>query len=228
MYMNDNLKYYLIYSVLYGIILLAGEAIYRYLHVNPARSRNFSHLAAGLVSLPYPWLFSSHWWVLLIAVQSSLVLFLTRHYGLIRSHHQSAGKGVGSFLFFVSVYICFLATGLTGYDYLYVIPILVLTISDVSASIIGQKYGRNPMQLLKIFGAVNKTRAGSLAFFMSSFIVVFAAYSYFLESDLIRIILLSLFTSTVATLSEAISPNGYDNFLVPVSILIILRLDAFI
>jgi len=88
--MNYNLKYYILYAVLYGLILLIGEGLYRILKLKPEWSRNFSHLAVGIISLPYPWLFSSHWWVLLLAIQSSLILYLTRASGLIPSHHKSA------------------------------------------------------------------------------------------------------------------------------------------
>lgn len=228
MQMSANFKYYLLYSALYGLILLVGEGMYRYLHIKPERSRNFSHLAAGLVSLPYPWLFSSHWWVLLIAVQSSLVLYITRQQGFIPSHHQSAGKGAGSILFFASLYISFMASDFSGDQSFFVIPILVLTISDVSASFFGQRYGRRPFPWLVRFGMVNKTRTGSLAFFLSAMPIVFVAYCCFLHAGLFHATIISLVISLAASVSEALSPNKIDNITIPSIILIIIWLTSYI
>jgi phytol kinase len=147
------------YAVLYGIILLIGEGLYRILNLKPEWPRNFSHLAVGIVSLPYPWLFSSHWWVLLIAIQSSAILYVTRRYGLIPSHHQSAGKSMGSYLFYISIYLCFIVSSYLDRPHFFVFPILVLSISDVAASIIGRYFGRNPRGSLKRLFAKDKTLA---------------------------------------------------------------------
>jgi dolichol kinase len=226
--MNDQLKYYLAYTIIYGIILLMGEGLYRYLHVNPARSRNFSHLAAGLISLPYPWLFSVHGWVLLLTVQSSLVLLLTRKIGFIPSHHKAAGKGLGSYLFFASLYICYLAALRTGLKEFFVLPILILTISDVTASYFGQKYGEKPFLFFGGLNPANKTSAGSLAFLITTYIIVIFAYTLYLERTLFRIILMSFMIALPATLVELFSRRGSDNFFIPITVLIILWLEYVI
>lgn len=226
--MNDNVKYYIIYTILYGIILLIGEGLYRYLKVNPAWTRNFSHLTAGLVSLPYPWVFTSHWWVLLIAVQSSFILFGTRRYGFIPSHHRIAGNGVGSFLFFASIYLCFLVSFYTGQKFLFIVPILVLSISDVTASIVGRKLGKKPLNIMKRFVIANKTYAGSIAFFLSAMVVVFLLLYIYLDDDLFHASMMALVVSLAASITEAISPRGYDNFSVPLTTLIIMWLGYVI
>ena len=226
--MNDNVKYYFSYAILYGIILLIGEGLHRYLRWNPARSRNFSHLLAGLASLPYPWLFTSHWWVLLLAVQSSVVLYVTRYYGFIPSHHKTAGRSLGSFLFFASIYICYTASSYTGNISLFVIPIFVLSISDVTASYVGQRFGKKPTSLIRRFGVTNKTYAGSVAFFISSMVIVFAVFQYYLGERFFHSILMALAISVATTFSEAISPNGFDNLTVPLTTLIIIWLSVFV
>lgn len=235
--MNDNVKYYLFYTILYGIILLIGEGLHRYLRLNPARSRNFSHLLAGLASLPYPWLFTSHWWVLLLAVQSSVVLYVTRYYGFIPSHHKTAGRSLGSFLFFASIYICYTASTHAGNISLFVVPILVLSISDVTASYVGQRFGKKPLSrrrttsikrstsIMRRFGAANKTYAGSLAFFISSMAIVFAVFQYYLGDSIYHSMMMALVISLATTFSEAISSNGFDNLTIPLTTLIIIWLS---
>lgn len=225
--MNDNLKYYLLYTLAYGLVLLTGEIMYRSLRTGPALSRNFSHLAAGLISLPYPWLFTSHWWVLMLAVQSSLVLLATRSRGLLPSHHKVAEKSLGSYLFFASIYICFMASYISGRKELFVIPFLVLSFSDVLAAVVGRSRGRFPLQQMKWPGSSKKTVAGSSAFFISALAILFTSL-YFLGSTPARSFLMALAISIPATASEALSPYGTDNFSIPLTILLFMQLGLFL
>ncbi len=226
--MNYNFKYYVIYAVLYGVILLAGEGMYRILKLKPEWSRNFSHLAAGIISLPYPWLFSSHWWVLALAIQSSLILYLSRARGLIPSHYKSAEESMGSYLFFASIYLCFLAFSYLGRPHYFVFPILILSVSDVSASIIGRYFGRKPSGFFKKLYAEGKTFAGTLAFFFSAFIVLTLAFYSYMQSGIIYAIGLAFLISLPTAITEAKSSKGYDNLFVPVIMLIIMYIiDRF-
>lgn len=220
--MNQNFKYYILYAVLYGLVLLIGEGLYRILRLKPEWSRHFSHLAAGLLTLPYPWLFSSHWWVLLLAIQSSLILFITRTRGLIPSHHKTAGRSLGSYLFFVSVYLCYLVSYYLHRPHYFVFPILILSLSDVAAAIVGRHMGRKPAKFLKQLFAEGKTFAGSLAFFFSTFAIVTAAYYYYMQSELIHAMGLAFFISLATTITEAKSSRGSDNFFIPAITLIIM------
>ncbi len=220
--MNYNFKYYILYAVLYGLILLIGEGLYRILKLKPEWSRNFSHLAVGIISLPYPWLFSSHWWVLLIAIQSSLILYITRARGFIPSHHMSAGKSMGSYLFFASLYLCFVVFSYLDKPQYFVFPILVLSVSDVSASIIGRYYGKKPTSSLKQFYAEGKTFAGTLAFFFSALAVLTLAFYYYMQTDMIHAIGLAFLISLATAITEAKSSKGYDNFFIPAIMLIIM------
>lgn len=220
--MNNNIKYYILYAVLYGLILLIGEGLYRILKMKPEWSRNFSHLAVGIVSLPYPWLFSSHWWVLLLAIQSSLILYITKARGLIPSHHITAGKSLGSYLFFVSIYLCFMASFYLHKPHYFVFPIGVLSVSDVSAAIIGRRFGRKPPGFLKQLYAQGKTFAGTLAFFITALALVTFAYYYYMQTDMIFAIGLAFIISLATAITEAKSSKGSDNFFVPSIMLIFM------
>jgi len=221
--MNGNLKYYLIYTLTYGLILLMGEFMYRSLRTGPALSRNFSHLAAGLISLPYPWLFTSHWWVLLLAVQSSLVLLGTHFLGLLPSHHKVTRRSLGSYLFFAALYLCFLSAYLTGQKELFVIPLLVLSFSDVAASVVGRSPGGHPFFKKTWPGKARKTMAGSSAFFVGTALILFLSLKY-LGINSGKALLVAVAISVPATLSEAFSQRGTDNFFIPLTILLFMQL----
>ncbi len=222
--MNRNFKYYLIYALLYGIILLLGEGLYRYFNVREARTRNISHLSAGLVSLPYPWVFTSHWWVLLLAVQSSAVLLITRWAGWFPSHHRSAGKSWGSPLFFGSLYLCFLVYRLLDEVTLFLLPLLILTISDVAASVFGGMVGDGAGNQWLRRWSNGKTLVGSLAFFISSWLIAYLVIHLLLHEAAGPAIGKSMAMAMATTLSEAAFAKGFDNFSIPITSLIIIGL----
>jgi len=226
--MNTNIKFYLIYTLAYGIILLLGEGIYRLLKGGPAWSRSFAHLSAGVITLPFPWLFASHWWVLILSLQSCLVLWLTSRLKILPSHHRIAVKSVGSYLFFVSVYLCFLASLSTGRKELFVVPLLLLSFSDVAAAQVGRRVGKRTVPGGRSWHGNTKTLAGSTAFFMTALPVLFFSFFHYLNWNLTAIVLMTLLTASLSTTMEAYSPFGTDNFSVPFIVLIIMHLSLFL
>jgi dolichol kinase len=224
---SDHFKYYLFYTIAYGIILLLGEAIFRLVKGGYLVSRNFSHLAAGVITLPFPWLFTSHWWVLLLVIQSSLVLYATRVLRILPSHHRIAGKSLGSYLFFASVYLCFMASFFTGREELFVIPLLVLTFSDVAAALVGRTVGKRVLPDGKPARGGHKTYAGSIAFFITALVILFPSLHYFMPWNFAILISVSLFISLFTTVTEAFSPYGTDNFFIPLIILIFMQIIYF-
>jgi len=223
--MNENFKYYLLYAIAYGIVLLLGEAIYRHLKEGPSLSRSFSHLAAGVISLPFPWLFTSHWWVLILALQSSMVLYTTRRLELLASHHRIAGKSAGSYLFFASIYLCFVASFVTERKELFVVPMLVLSFSDVAAAQVGRSFGKRTIQKRKSAGGTSKTYAGSTAFFITALVVLFLSFYYYMQWNLASTISMTLLLAILSTTIEAYSPYGTDNFSVPFTVLIVMQIS---
>jgi dolichol kinase len=134
-----------------------------------------------------------------------------------------AGSSLGSFLFFAPIYLCFLAFALTGQMELFVIPILVLSISDVAAAVVGRSPGRHPLPQMKWPGKEGKTLGGSVAFFLSALLILFFSYQY-LGWPTARSLLMALAISLPTTLSEAFSPSGIDNFFITLTVLTFMQL----
>ena len=226
--MNANFKYYLLYAIAYGVVLLLGEAIYKGFKRGPSWSRSFAHLSAGLITLPFPWLFTSHWWILALALQSSLVLWVTNKMKLLPSHHQIAGRSAGSYLFFASAYLCFVASSYTGRKELFVVPMLVLSLSDVAAALIGRHMGGRSIHKRKNASGNGKTLAGSAAFFFTALIVLFISYYYYIGWSFAPSISMTLLLALLTTTIEAYSPYGTDNFSIPFTMLIIMHIGFLI
>ena len=92
---------------------------------------------------------------------------------------------------------------------------------DGLADIIGRKYGGE-----KKFGigGSQKTLIGSIGMFTGSFLTSIILTAIFLieraEFNLTILILPILIISIVATIVEALSPKGYDNWLIFISVII--------
>jgi len=226
--MNENIKYYLLYAVAYGIILLLGEVIFRFLKGGSLWSRSFAHLTVGIISLPFPWLFTSHWWDLILSLQSSLVLWTSHRLRLLPSHHRIAGMSAGSYLFFASIYTCFIASSFTGRKELFVVPMLVMTFSDVAAALVGRRYGRRTIQRRLSANTPYKTYEGSMAFFITAMVVAFLSIYCYMQWDLGSSIPMALTVALLTTPVEAFSPFGTDNFFVPFTVLIIMQVSFII
>ena len=222
--MNQNLIYYLVYAILYGIILLMGEGMYRYFHFHEAQTRNFSHLSAGMVSIAYPWVFSSHWWVMLLAIQSSAVLLVTRSAGWFPSHHKSAGRSWGSPLFFMSLYMCYLAYALTGEKVYFLLPVLILTLSDMLASFTGRNIGKTPPPPWNKWLAGGKTLQGSAAFLGSALGIAWIVLYMTGVWNLMAVLIAGTGIALATTFAEGSASRGFDNFFIPATTLTVLFL----
>jgi dolichol kinase len=97
------------------------------------------------------------------------------------------------------------------------LPILILTICDPIAALVGKKF---PFGKYKI-GNDYKTLMGSMAFFVSCFVILFVSFYRFDNSkSIVEIIILSLIISITTTFTEALSKNGIDNLTIPFSVLL--------
>ena len=108
----------------------------------------------------------------------------------------------------------FMGAGVTTYlfnEKAAVIALLVMSLSDSAAAMIGIKYGNT-----RLF---NKSLEGSLAFFITTYVIIF---SFSTAS-----ILLTLITTIIATAIELFSTRKLnDNILIPVATAFILTLGG--
>ena len=161
---------------------------------------------------------------LALAIQSCLVLLVTRRLKLLPSHHLIAGRSAGSYLFFASVYLCFLVSSHTGLTELFVVPMLVLSFSDVAAALVGRRFGKRTIQKRNPTTNPSKTLAGSAAFFLTALIVLFISYYYYIGWGFAGSISMTILLALITTSIEAYSPHGSDNFSIPFTVLIIMHI----
>jgi phytol kinase len=172
--------------------------------------RKLAHLGAGMLGLSCPALFSSHWPVLILACFFTGLLVLTRRLGWLMSLHRPVQRSNAAILFPWAVYAIFLLA--QGDWLLFAVPVLVLTVGDTAAALIGGRFGRTRYPL------PGNTRSveGSAAFVAVAFVCVFALL-YWSGVPQREGVLVSLCVAMVAGVVEAVSPPGTDNVIVPLA-----------
>lgn len=207
-----------------SILLIFNELIYRWLGMKGEFTRKFAHFTTTLATVPFPYIFPSHWYVLVLALIFGAFLFVTWRSRQLGSIHSIERKSWGSYLLPLSIYLTFLISDLTGNKFIYILPILILAVCDPLAAILGMSIKKMNGQI-SIFGnPILKTRVGSGVFFILSFVIsLIALYFHRAVFDL-KTFWLALAVAIAGTLAELISWRGADNLTIPLSVVLVLLL----
>jgi len=224
MIMGNQIALMFIFLVAIFLLLVFNELVYRRLVLKGEFTRKFAHLTATLATLTFPYLFTSHWYVLVMAAFFFVLLFISRNGTQLKSIHDIARKSLGSYMLPVSIYLTFLISDLTDNKFIFILPILILAISDPMAGILGLNI-KNYNHKIQLFGYKSqKTWLGSGSFFVTSFIIsIIAIYFNRMVFDW-KMFVLALSIGLVSTLVEFFSWRGLDNLFIPMSVLLMLVL----
>jgi phytol kinase len=211
--------------------LMGGLRVYQVRFApHPEWVRKLLHVGMGLLALSFPWLFAETWPALALAALSIAVLVLLRFL-------ESRAKGLGGVIaavgrdslgevyFPAAVALVFVLSRLGNHDrperaaLLYVIPILLLTLADAGAALIGVFYGR--LRFATVDG--QKSAEGSLAFFIVAFFCVHVPLLLRTETGRAETLLIALLLALLATMFEAVAWWGLDNLVLPLASLLLLK-----
>ena len=182
--------------------------------------RKLVHIGTGLYALTLPWLFPDRWPVLLLLGLTILVMLILRlprfRQGIGASLHSVERTSYGDLLLALAVATVFL---LADTPVLYVLPLAILTLSDAAAALTGSTYGR------RFFTVEDgeKSVEGSVAFFMTSFILSMICLLVLSDTPRVNVIYLGAIVAAFGTLVEADSWRGFDNFFLPAGLMIFLQ-----
>lgn len=176
--------------------------------------RKLLHIALGLIALSFPFLFNSALDVALLMIASLSVLLFLYYIPILRRTLGESIFGVqrswiGGASFALGIAVLFWAA--KGNYVLYAGPIMVLTVGDAFAAIIGTKYGTKHYT---IFGG-NKSLEGSAAFFIMAFVGVMILVSLYTDHSLIATVYISIIVGIFSTVAELVSGRNFDNLTVP-------------
>ncbi len=213
-----------VYLLGIAILLIFNELNYRRLHVKGEITRKFAHFTATLATIPFPYIFSSHWYVMILAAIFFAVLFITQYSKQLRSIHDIERKSVGSYLLPFSIYITFLISTQMHNKFLYILPMLILAVCDPMAAILGMSTKKNNGKI-KLFGIkTEKTVIGSCAFLITGFVLSLIALYFHRAVFDSKTFWLASVVAITGTLAEIVGWRGSDNLTIPLSVVLILIL----
>ncbi len=172
--------------------------------------RKIQHLLCGFLTACFPWIFSSPKEVAELGVALALILLICKKARLLSSLHEVSRKTSGEFYFILATtMLAFLSWNQPIAFYL--IPILILTLSDALAALIGTAYKK---AIYSIRGH-SKSFEGSTVFFICTFLTVHLPLLFLSDFEPIQSVLIAIHIAIVTTFVEAVSGNGIDNLFVP-------------
>jgi phytol kinase len=216
--MQSQLLWLIIFLLLIGLLIIIAEILHRKFKLKPELSRKFLHVSGGMLCLLFPFIFTSHWWILVLAAVAFIILFITYYKKQLPSVHQTKRFSVGSILFPIPVYLCFLVAEKTGNNIFFYLPVSLLAISDTAAEIGGNLWGHHSRQ----FFNGQKTMAGLLSFFITALAVCFICINSTADLSNTELIKLTVLISVCTAIAETITLYGWDNLSVPVTAILIL------
>ena len=223
--MIRQLLYTLLFIVVFLFLIFICEILYRKFKLKAETTRKLAHIAAALFSLVFLYTFQSYAYVVILGVIFFLLLFIGKRYQFFISIESVQRKTSGSFLLPLSICSLFVISKISENQLFFVLPILVLSLSDPLASIAGTTFKGRTKNIYIFRQKLDKTYLGSIVFAVSTMsISVVVLYLYNFSG--FPLIGLSVIITLTATVVEMLSYNGYDNLTVPHVILLLLYLTS--
>lgn len=206
-----------------GLLMGAVRVAQSRLRLGPELSRKLVHVGMGLVALGFPWIFDRAWPVVTMAAVSAAGLLAVKIVKPLRATIGSVLLGVqrdslGEIYFPIAV--ATLYTLSLGRWELYFIPMLILTLADALAALIGVRYGT--LNYTTLDG--QKSAEGSFAFFTAAMLSTLVPLLLGTQTGRAETLLISLILGLLAMLIEAVAWRGLDNLLIPLGAFAFLRL----
>ncbi len=203
-----------------GLPLIRGLA--RRVGASPEVARKSIHVAMGLSCAAFPWVFDRALPVWTLAAFATIPLGLIRILPALKTGVGSALHGIdrpsyGEILFAPAVATVFALAD--GDLYLYLIPILILTIADAAGALVGTHWGRRRYGSGEGF----KTVEGSIIFWFTAVLCGFLPLMLGGRVDTMHALWIGLILGILAMMAEGISDRGFDNLVIPVGSFFVLE-----
>src|ERR1700738_277645 len=203
-------------TALFAVFSIIGSRL------EPEVLRKSLHITMGLTTLSFPWLFESAWSVVFVAAAcATAFVALHAHLPLLRrlAHALERIKraSVGEFCFVAAIAIVFVLAA--DDPLLYCIPILLLTLADAAAALVGTAYGGHHYASIGDY----KTVEGSAAFFVVAFACIAGPLAWFTPASSTEAIAVGALVAMAVTVLEGAFGGGFDNLLVPLGAFAAIR-----
>ena len=209
--------------VVLTLLLLALRWCQRRVALTPEASRKLFHIGGGLTTLSFPWLFQVWWPPLALLPLTVGTLLALKYLGGLRGGlglvlYGIERESLGEVYMPLSITLVWLLSG--GRPALYCAPVLVLTLADPAAALVGTRFGR----LRYPVAGGTKSLEGSVAFGITAYLAVQAPLLLLTALHPAVVMLSALLVAALAMLAEAVAGRGLDNLIIPLLCFGLLRL----
>ena len=194
----------------FSLVIILVEVWARLSKPNPEITRKTIHLSGGLGCLFFPFFIESPIWVFILACLFSAFFFISGKTGTLKSLNSVSRKSRGSEYYPIAVFLVFYIC--QDKLWLYFTSILILSVSDAAAALIGSSYGKIHY---KVGREDVKSLEGSFFFWILTFMTIQILLLLMTDIPRANCILCALLISFLLTGIEAVSIKGTDNIFVP-------------
>jgi dolichol kinase len=197
-------------------IMAAVKALGRF-GIGSETQRKLIHVATGLFAIALPFVFHQRWPVAVLLGLALVVMVLLRSPARAMAGLGSALHGVkreSHGEIYLVLAVGFLAFRVEQGLVFYVLPLLVLTLADAAAALVGVSYGRRKLQVEE--GA--KSVEGVVAFFTTTWLIAMILLLLMTDAPRPSVVLLSLMVAAFGAIVEVNSWKGLDNLFIPVGL----------
>ena len=215
---NEWFIFFLTFGSL-GVFIGIAELLRHKFYGSPEITRKLVHILTGILIFFAPNVFSSGIPAILLAVAFSIINFLAIQVGLLKGIHGTHRHSYGTVYYPLS----FLILVLMFWDsapYIISISILVLAFGDAAAAIVGEN-----LRSAHVFYLTSdkKSFEGSATMFATTFLMVYGGIYFLNIQPEYNPVIIAVVTSIFATVFEAISSKGFDNYTIPLSTALMLH-----
>lgn len=209
-------------ALLVAVMWIVRQVARRY-ELSAEVQRKAVHVATGLYAMSLPWLLPEAWLVYSLLALAVIVMCVLRLPSVATGGVGAALHGVeraswGDLMLVAAVGTLYFFSGQGTVPVLYILPLAVLTLADAAAALAGSSYGR----LRYTVEEGQKSLEGSTIFFLITWILAMVGLLLLSDVPRVNVVLLSLMAAAFATVVEADSWRGFDNYFVPVGVLFLL------
>lgn len=202
-------------AVIIGMLSLMGAVRYfgRRAGLGPELQRKLVHVATGTAALAFPLLFTNALPVFILIGASIVVMLALRSgrlIGLGGVLHDVKRESYGEIYLALAIAFTFFRSA--GAPVLYVLPLLVITLSDTASALIGTSYGRRRFTVED----GSKSLEGVATFFVITWLISLVALLLLTDAARVNVVVLSFLIAAFCALVEADSWRGLDNLFVPI------------
>lgn len=222
--MDVQIFYMLAFLVGIFLLLYLNDQLHKRFGIASEYTRKLAHFSATGSTLTFPLLFTSHWYPFVLALVFFLILLLSMNTKYLKSIHEIDRYSAGSFLLPPAIYLPFLISVKADDPFLFILPTLILAVSDPLAGLAGYVFREGNPKIVLFSRQLNKTIYGSTTFFISAFILSLIALSVNTNHLGGDTLMAALFIASATTVTEMLSPGGTDNITVPMMAILVLSL----